>query len=77
MTKCIQTFKTARRNSPKVKLNFDWYVKPLPMHEFSKVPMAILQITGEVLSKEERSKHNRAKFSNLNLWDVELNHIVR
>lgn len=45
------------------------------MDKFPKIPMATFRIVGGVLSKEERNKHNRAKFSGLYLWDVNPSHV--
>lgn len=70
MAECIQNFKVAQRQNPGLKLNFNWYVKLLPMHEFPKIPTTTFGIAGGVLSREEKKKHNRTKFSGLYLDNI-------
>lgn len=56
MAKCNQIFETARKTNPKVKLNFNWYIKTLPMDEFLRVLSVTFGIVGGFLTKKERKK---------------------
>lgn len=77
MVECIQNFETACYNNPRVNLDFNWYVESLPLHEFSKVLLATFEITGGVLSKEEKKECNRERFTMLHIvtliWAIWLN----
>lgn len=52
MEECIQTFKAAQRKHLKVKLDFNWYVKSLTIHEFPAVPTAKFGVVNGVLSRK-------------------------
>lgn len=75
MDECIQRYEEAKKRSPRVFFNFNYFLKPLPMHTFPKLPTTNFGITRDVLSREERKKGNKARFSELYLDDIPLGYI--
>lgn len=52
ITKYIQIFEVVKREHSRVKLDFNWYMKTLPMHELLEIPMANFGIASGVLGIE-------------------------
>lgn len=63
-------------DNPRVNLDFNWYMKSLPLDEFPKAPAVAFRIIGDVLSKERRKKRNKTRFTGLYLGEHNMGYLV-